>query len=104
MTISLLLKYSAFTFCVSGYVEKEAKRFTVNLDIPPMEKWKEVILANRVQMEFFILITKLTVPDISISYFEKIKNQIRLPFPYNEELYGISSLLNKTSFHEVLLV
>jgi len=94
--------YVTFTFCISCYGQ-EPRWFTVDLDSAPQDRWREVILAFQPEIETAFSFLKKMIPDTSISYFNKIKNQINLPFPYDEELNGISSLLY-TPYEDVLAV
>ncbi len=106
-TLSVLVVFvSAVHVCFSASNDAiQARRFTINLDLPPKERWTEVVKAYEANLESILKDIKRIVPEALVNELSKIGEKIEdyVPEPYNEEIVGIAELLDGVTTGDILL-
>ena len=82
-----------------------AKKFVINLDLPPKERWTEVIQTYTSELEDILMVTKAILPQALIDAVSKLGQKIEnyVPYPYNQEIIGIADLLDGITTGDILL-
>jgi len=88
----------------AGNSAKPASEFAVNLDVPPTQRWTEIVSAYKSDIENLLKLIKKDVPRVLIEAIAVVTNSVDklVPYPYNEEIVGIANALN-TSIADILL-
>lgn len=108
--LSLLALGAALPVCFSlqsppGRDAIPARRFSINLDLPPKQRWVEVVKAYKTDLEFVLKFVKTIVPQSLLDVVSLIGLKVEedVPYPYNYEILGIAELLDGISVGDVLL-
>ena len=102
VAIALLQCYGARA--VRGNAEL-AKKFIINLDLPPSDRWTEVTRAHKTDLESLLKQMKMGVPQMLTDAVLEISQNMEkyVPYPYSEEIVGIANNLDNTSVADLLL-
>lgn len=106
-----LLAVSAATLqvCYGALAPQEdaipARRFAINLDLPPKQRWGEVVKAYKTDLESVLKLVKTIVPTPVLNAISLIGQKIEtaVPYPYNYEIMGIAGYLDDITVGDVLL-
>ena len=82
-----------------------AQRFTIDLDLPPRDRWAEVTKAYESGIESLLNLMKSEVnQDVKDAIFGISRDMKKyVPYPYNEEIIGIAKRLGNSTLEDVLL-
>ena len=82
-----------------------ARRFAIDLDLPPKQRWLEVVNAYRTDLEFILKQVKTLVPKSVLGIVSMVGSRMEtiVPYPYNYEILGIAENLDGVSVGDVLL-
>ena len=82
-----------------------AKRFVINLDLSPKERWAEVVDTYKSNLEYILKEIKMILPQALINGVSKIGEKIEdhVPYPYNQEIVGIADRLDGVNKGDILL-
>ncbi len=86
---------------------READRYTINLDHPPSQRWSEVVLAHKSELEAMAGIIDSGIPPMlqnAFSLMTKSGIENYVPYPYNEEIEGVAKLLDGVTTADLLLL
>ena len=91
--------------CAALRYERATKKYTINLDLPPSERWTEVIMDHKTELETILKYMNATSSPMLIDALFKLGKNIDqyIPPPYNEELVGIAKLLDGVSVGSILM-
>ena len=97
--MEIILRFIMLQHIYSVTGTKLAGKFTLNLDLPPHLRWKEIVIAHK-------NIILNTIKDIKL-HFEGICNisineKVYVPFTYRQEMIGIADVLG-VPYHDVLI-
>lgn len=89
----------------AGPTAQQAKRYTINLDLPPLERWAEVTRDYSAELPLLLQAIKQMVPPVAVDLADIIGDGIEkyIPYPYNEELLGIKQNVKGIGLGEVVL-
>ena len=75
-----------------------AKRYTVNLDLPPEQRWVEVVRDHEQSLTQLIQMVKSSLPSKVASLVAKFGDDVNkyMPSPYGAEMVGIANAVNIT--------
>ena len=84
---------------------KLARKFTINLDLPPNERWAEVMGTYKTDVENLLKLVKASIPQVLADAISTISENIDkyVPYPYSEEIVGVAKFMDNTSVADVLL-
>ena len=90
--------------CAAIGYDRKAKEYIVNLDLPPSERWADVIKDYQAEIKYIMKILNGTYSPMLNDAFSKIAKDIDkyVPYPYNEEIAGIAKLLDGVSVESIL--
>ena len=73
-----------------------AKRYTVNLDLPPEKRWDEVVKDHKNDMQLLISELRQGLPHSLVEMVDLLHIDVKklLPYPYGYELYGLATAAN----------
>ena len=82
-----------------------AKRYTVNLDLPPEQRWTEVVKDHEESIIRLIQSMKQALPAELASLVATLGEDIDkyMPYPYGQEIVGISNTLTNTTVSDAVL-
>jgi len=82
-----------------------AKRFVINLDLSPQDRWAEVVETYKQNLEYILKEFKTILPQVLIDGVSKIGEKIEdyVPYPYNQEIIGIADRLDGVNRGDILL-
>lgn len=85
--------------------DRVAPRFTVNLDLPPKQRWGEVIHEYSGQIEQLLAFLEKYVPSEALDVLGVVGGKVEtaIPYPYNQELVGIAESLKGVNIGDVIL-
>ena len=101
--VFLSLQLCLWTSAVCA-VPAPARRFTINLDLDPMERWTEVVKAYAAEIPYLLKAIATFVPPEVLELAKIIGNDIEkyMPYPYSMEMVGLGVQAN-VSVGEVVL-
>lgn len=82
-----------------------AKRYTVNLDLPPEQRWTEIVKEHEDSLLRLIQSMKQALPAELASLVSTLGADIDkyMPYPYGQELVGIANALTNTTVSDAVL-
>ncbi len=82
-----------------------AKRYTVNLDLPPKQRWSEIMKEYAEDFKKLLAEVQEIVPAALLNLIKEpgVKVETLIPYPYNEELMGIAEDIPGVNVGEVIL-
>lgn len=85
--------------------DKVAPRFAINLDLPPKQRWNEVVHEYSDQIEQLLTFLKKYIPSEALDVLGVIglKVEAVIPYPYNQELMGIAENLKGVNIGDMIL-
>ena len=90
----------------ASYSNKLAPRFAVNLDLPPKQRWENIIEIYQDDISYFLQEVKKIVPSVALDLLGPVGEKVNtaIPYPYNYELIGVAETLKGINIGEVILV
>lgn len=100
-----MLMVTIFVVGVSSFKDSSPKTYTINLDLPPQERWKQVAQDYSQGIVALLNEIKKMVPPEAITLIDIIGKDVRkyLPYPYNEEILGIAASIKGVTVGEIVL-
>lgn len=82
-----------------------APRFTVNLDLPPKQRWTDVMLVYAEEFKRLLELAKKLVSSEVLDFLGMVglKVETAFPYPYNYEIMGIAESVQGVSMGDVIL-
>lgn len=82
-----------------------AKRYTVNLDLPPQQRWTEIAKEHEENLLRLVRSVKQSLPAELASLVSTLGEDIDkyMPHPYDQEIIGIANALPNTTVSDVVL-
>lgn len=82
-----------------------AKRYTVNLDLQPQQRWTEIVKDHEESLIRLIQSMKQALPTELASLVSALGEDIDkyMPYPYGQELVGIANALKNTTVSDAVL-
>lgn len=105
----LTVSAASLPLCFSVRAPREdaipARRFAINLDLPPRQRWQGVVEAYKTDIEYLLKLVKTMVPKVALDLVSLIglKIETAVPYPYSYEMMGIAESLDGISVGDVLL-
>ena len=94
------------TWAISGPPgTKVAPRYTINLDLPPKQRWTKVMLAYADDFQELLALVKKYVPGVALDMLGVVglKVDTAFPYPYNYEIMGIAESIEGVNMGDVIL-
>ena len=95
-----------FAVCIQlSTSDRVAPRFSINLDLPPKQRWSEVVHEYSDQIEQLLAIVKKYVPSEALDALGVVGTKVDtvIPSPYNQELTGIAESLKGVNIGDLIL-
>lgn len=91
--------------CLTGNAARIAPRFSIDLDLPPKERWNEVVTRYEEDFMNLLALAKKIVPVELLDVLAAVglKVETAIPYPYNYEIMGIAERLKGVSIGDVIL-
>ena len=82
-----------------------AKRYVVNLDLPPEQRWTEIVKDHEESIIRLIQSMKQSLPSELASLVSTLGEDVDkyMPYPYGQELVGIANALTNTTVSDAVL-
>ncbi len=105
MVFKTVLIVALLVLCASAYKDSTPKTYTINLDLPPAQRWKQVAQDHTEEIFQLIKEIKAMVPTGAVSLVNIIGEDVEkyIPYPYNEELIGIKDSIKGLTLGELIL-
>ncbi len=104
-TTTLSFGRPAFDRSSDTSTAQQAKRYTINLDAPPQDRWVEVTRDYSEEIPLVLQAIKKLVPPVAVDLADVIGDGIEkyVPYPYNMEMVGIKENVEGIGLGEVVL-
>ena len=88
-----------------GQKTRQVPRFALNLDLPPKQRWTEIMsqYADELQRLLVFVRSLVTSEVLDLLAVVGLKVETAFPYPYNYEIMGIAELLKGVSMGDVIL-
>lgn len=100
-----LIVTSLLVLRASSFKVSTPKTYTINLDLPPAQRWKQVAEDHTKEILNLVKVIKAMVPPGTVALVSIIGEDVEkyIPFPYNLELVGIVDSIKGLTLGELIL-